>query len=106
MLPPRTALLVTALTALGCAAPPAAPEPPPALVVEAVYPGANAQVVADTIAAPIEQQVNGLEKMRHLHSRCDNDGRYTLTVTFEPGPDLDIAQVLVQNRVAIAQPAL
>jgi multidrug efflux pump subunit AcrB len=81
-------------------------EPPPTIVVEAVYPGANAQVMADTVAAPIEQQVNGVEKMVHLVSRCTNDGTYTLTITFAHGVDLNKAQVLVQNRVSLAEQAL
>src|SRR5207237_4275300 len=74
--------------------------------VAAVYPGANAKVVADTVAAPIEQQVNGVEDMMYMSSQCTNDGTYTLTVTFKPGTDLNIAQVLVQNRVNLAQPVL
>jgi len=74
--------------------------------VEAVYPGASAQVVADTVAAPIEQQVNGVEKMRSMRSRCNNDGTYTLHVTFAEGADANMAQVLVQNRVALALPVL
>src|SRR5260370_39396432 len=79
---------------------------PPTVRVTAVYPGANAQVVADTVAAPIEQQVNGVEKMLYMSSQSSNDGSYTLDVTFELGTNLDIAPVLVQNRVAIAQPQL
>ena len=74
--------------------------------VSAIYPGANAQVVADTVAAPIEQQVNGVEDMMYMSSQCTNDGSYTLTVTFKHGVDLNIAQVLVQNRVSLAQPIL
>ena len=70
------------------------------------YPGANAQVVADTVAAPIEQQVNGVEGMMYMSSQCTNDGTYTLTVTFKPGTDLNMAQVLVQNRVSLAEPIL
>ena len=75
---------------------------PPTVEVSAVYPGANAQVVADTVAAPIEQQVNGVEDMLYMSSQCTNDGTYTLTVTFKLGIDLNMAQVLVQNRVALA----
>jgi multidrug efflux pump len=79
---------------------------PPTVEVSAVYPGADAQVVAGTVAAPIEQQVNGVEGMMYMSSQCTNDGSYTLTVTFKLGVDLNIAQVLVQNRVAVAQPLL
>ena len=79
---------------------------PPTVQVSTTYPGANAQVVADTVAAPIEQQVNGVEHMLYMSSVSASDGSYKLTVTFDVGTDLDIAQVLVQNRVAIAQPLL
>ena len=79
---------------------------PPTVEVSAIYPGADAQVVADTVAAPIEQQVNGVEGMMYMSSQCTNDGSYTLTVTFKLGVDLNMAQVLVQNRVAMAQPIL
>jgi len=79
---------------------------PPTIRVSATYPGANAQVVADTVAAPIEQQVNGVEGMMYMASTCASDGSYNLTVTFEVGTDLNMAQVLVQNRVAIAMPQL
>jgi multidrug efflux pump subunit AcrB len=79
---------------------------PPTVEVSAVYPGANSQVVADTVAAPIEQQVNGVEDMMYMSSQCTNDGTYTLTVTFNPGVDLNVAQVLVQNRVNLAAPVL
>src|SRR3989442_10307748 len=79
---------------------------PPTVEVSAIYPGANAKVVADTVAAPIEQQVNGVEGMLYMSSQCTNDGAYALTVTFQNGVDLNIAQVLVQNRVALAQPIL
>ncbi len=79
---------------------------PPTVEVSAYYPGANAQVVADTVAAPIEQQVNGVEGMMYMSSQCTNDGAYTLTVTFQPGSDLNISQVLVQNRESLAEPIL
>jgi len=79
---------------------------PPTVEVKAVYPGANAKVVAETVAAPIEQQVNGTEDMLYMSSTSAGDGSYTLTATFEVGTDLDMAQVLVQNRVALAMPNL
>src|SRR3954451_24368596 len=79
---------------------------PPTVEVSAAYPGANAQVVASTVAAPIEQQVNGVEGMMYMSSQCTNDGNYTLTVTFAPGSDLNISQVLVQNRESLAEAIL
>ncbi len=79
---------------------------PPTVEVSAVYPGANSQVVSDTVASPIEQQVNGVEGMMYMSSQSTNDGVYSLTITFRPGSDLNLAQVLVQNRVALAQPIL
>src|SRR2546430_8182369 len=79
---------------------------PPTVQVATVYPGANAKVVAETVAAPIEQQVNGVEDMLYMSSQCTNDGAYNLTVTFKLGVDLNMAQVLVQNRVQLAARAL
>jgi multidrug efflux pump len=79
---------------------------PPSIMVMCTYPGANAQVVADAIAAPIEQQVNGVEGMLYMVSQSNNDGSYTLTVTFKPGVNLNFAQVLVQNRINLAIPLL
>jgi len=79
---------------------------PPTVEVSAQYPGANAQVVADTVASPIEQQVNGVEGMLYMSSQCTNDGSYSCTITFSHEIDLNMAQVLVQNRVALAQPIL
>jgi len=79
---------------------------PPTVVVSAVYPGANPQVVAETVATPIEQEVNGVQNMLYMSSTSTSDGVMSLTITFKLGTDLDIAQVLVQNRVAIALPKL
>src|SRR4029453_16534688 len=79
---------------------------PPTVRVTANYPGASAQVVADSVAPPIEQQVVGVEKMMYMTSQSNNDGSYTLDVTFEIGTDVNMAQGLVQNRVAIAEPSL
>jgi multidrug efflux pump len=75
---------------------------PPTVQVTATYPGANAKTVADTVATPIEAEVNGVERMLYMSSRCTNDGQMLLDVTFELGTNLDMAQVLVQNRVSIA----
>ncbi|MHB1421923.1 MAG: efflux RND transporter permease subunit [Gemmataceae bacterium] len=82
------------------------PITPPSIMVQCNYPGANAQVVADSVAAPIEQEVNGVEDMLYMVSQSNNDGSYTLTVTFKPGVNLNFAQVLVQNRVNLAMPQL
>ena len=79
---------------------------PPTVQVTCVYPGANAVAVADSVAAPIEQKVNGVEGMLYMSSQCTNDGVYALTITFELGTDLNMAQVLVQNRVTQATPNL
>ena len=79
---------------------------PPTIVVVVRYPGASAQVVADTVAAPIELEVNGVEGMLYMSSQSTSDGLMRLTITFELGTDLDKAQVLVQNRVSIAEPRL
>ncbi|MDY0040222.1 MAG: efflux RND transporter permease subunit, partial [Desulforhabdus sp.] len=79
---------------------------PPTVQVSTMYPGASAKIVADTIALPIEQQVNGVEDMLYMQSTSSGDGSYKLIVTFEVGTDLDFAQVLVQNRVAIANASL
>ena len=82
------------------------PITPPTVQVTATYPGASAKTLVETVALPIEQQVNGVEKMLYMQSTCTSDGRYTLMVTFDVGTDLDFAQVLVQNRVAAAMSQL
>ncbi|MFH1028371.1 MAG: efflux RND transporter permease subunit, partial [Pseudomonadota bacterium] len=79
---------------------------PPTVQVMTGYPGASAKTVAETVALPIEQQVNGVEGMLYMQSTSASDGSYRLVVTFEVGTDLNFAQVLVQNRVAIAMPSL
>jgi multidrug efflux pump len=79
---------------------------PPTVQVTATYPGANAKTTADNVATPIEQEVNGVERMLYMSSKCTNDGQMNLDVTFELGTNLDTAQVLVQNRVAVAQAKL
>jgi multidrug efflux pump len=79
---------------------------PPTVQVTALYPGANAATVRDTVAAPIEEQISGVEGMQYMTSRCTNDGAYNLSVTFKLGMDSDMAQVLVQNRVSLALPVI
>jgi hydrophobe/amphiphile efflux-1 (HAE1) family protein len=100
------------ITLLGAAAYPLLPLSqypeiaPPTIAITAVYPGASAETLAETVAAPVEQEVNGVERMLYISSSSTADGVATITVTFEPGTDLDAAQVLVQNRVALAEPRL
>ncbi|MFA5983509.1 MAG: multidrug efflux RND transporter permease subunit [Methylococcaceae bacterium] len=79
---------------------------PPTVLVSTIYPGANAQVVGETVATPIEQEVNGVEDMLYMSSQSTNSGNMALTIAFKPGTNLDKAQVLVQNRVALAEPRL
>ncbi len=79
---------------------------PPTITINTAYSGASAETLAETVAAPIEQEVNGVEGMLYLSSSSTSDGAVSITVTFQPGTDLDAAQVLVQNRVALAEPRL
>ena len=78
----------------------------PTIAVEATYPGASAEVVSDTVAAPIEQQINGVEGIAHIWSRSSSNGTYLLQITFSPSVDLDVVRVLVQSRVNLATPML
>ncbi len=82
------------------------PVSPPNVSVDCNFPGASAQVVSESVATPIEQYVNGVENMLYMSSQCTNDGTYNLTVTFKHGVDLNMAQVMVQNRVSLAMPLL
>ena len=102
-------IIVTIVGALSFSSLPIAQYPdiaPPTIQVNAVYPGASAATVAETVAATIEEEINGVEKMLYITSQSTSAGTATITVTFEPGTDLDTAQVLVQNRVALAEPRL
>jgi multidrug efflux pump subunit AcrB len=102
-------IVITIAGALAVLALPVAQYPqiaPPTVTVTAIYPGANAETIANTVATPIEEQVNGVEHMLYMSSQSTNTGQMRLTVTFEVGTNLDIAQVQVQNRLAIAQPQL
>ncbi len=79
---------------------------PPSVVVRAQFPGANPKVIAETVATPLEEQINGVEDMLYMNSQANSDGSLTLTVTFKLGTDPDKAQQLVQNRVSQAEPRL
>jgi len=104
-----TSLIITILGVAALPTLPIAQYPeitPPTVVVSCTFPGANAQVVADSVAAPIEQQVNGVARMLYMSSICTNDGAYNLTVTFDVGSDVNLGLVEVQNRVLLAVPQL
>ena len=79
---------------------------PPTIFVNAKYPGADAQTLSETVAVPLEEQINGVEDMLYMESVCTNDGQCRVIVTFKVGTDLNMAQVLVQNRVGVATPKL
>src|SRR5579863_4755971 len=79
---------------------------PPSVVVQAQYPGANPKVIAETVAAPLEEQINGVENMLYMVSQGTSDGQMNLTITFKIGTNPDLAQELVQNRVNQALPRL
>ena len=99
-------VIIGALAYLGLAVEQYPQVAPPTIQVSATYPGATAETVAATVSTPLEQEINGVEGMLYMYSQATSDGSVTLTITFKLGTNLDTAQVLVQNRVAIAEPRL
>ncbi|MGE5505029.1 MAG: efflux RND transporter permease subunit [Actinomycetota bacterium] len=102
-------IFITLIGAISYVALPVAQYPeiaPPTIVVAATYPGASAEVVSKTVATPLEEQINGVENMLYMTSQSTGDGGLRITIAFELGTDLNTAQVLVQNRIAIAEPLL
>jgi HAE1 family hydrophobic/amphiphilic exporter-1 len=102
-------LVIVIVGAIACFTLPVSEYPeiaPPTIVVRASYPGASPEVIAETVATPLEQEINGVENMLYMSSQSTSDGEMQLTITFKLGTDLDQAQVLVENRVAVAEPRL